>query len=513
MEFKNFLELRQFIRRYNSTSILEIGAKKCWQKWETKYSNPLDWVRANTERNYAIRLMLLASAGNSYRHRHISVEEFDKLINTYHSWDKHTISDANILDKESNSLFNSIIKWEMDKTRIVRNWSLKLSDVLNLQLIRSHISFLFFQRLGAFQNAGFGYPIARIWRTIKFVELLNKHSKERFLCDFIEYTKLSQVNYFRQSLCCLGIFGRFSDRKGFSNVSQLSNIDKKLQEAGITPENLKIFVKQNSKLFASQVDNSFRDRINQSLNGVQDFYQPFFYNFFLESPFVDLNNEKFCLPDPFSFTESCWNQVRDITFKESNRKDLEQLLSRSFEDYLESQLLPLISPNSFERIAEVQSPTSREDKRADFLIKTSNSYIVLECKTSIMSADTSAYFQADKLADLWCRIHSASEQIGTTVKALELYDKPVIPLILTFYDSIAASTVFGEMIKKTNYCSHLGLNMPPIVYSLHEFEHWISDRSLDNWSELILSTQNSCPPVKPDNKGHNYEHLKNISIF
>lgn len=513
MNFKSFSELREFIRRYNSTSILEIGTKRCWQKWETKYSDPLDWVHGNAERNYAVRLMLLASAGNSHRNKYISIEEFDKLINVYHAWDKHTISDKIFLDKESESLLSSIQKWETDKKEIVRNWSSKLSDVLDLELIRSHIPGLFVQRLGAFQNAGFGYPIARVHRTIKFIELLNKHSDERFLDDFIKHIKLSQSNYFRQFLGCLGIFRCFSSRKGFCDVSQLPNIDDKLQESGITPENIKIFVKQNSGLFSSQIENSFRNRINQTLNSVPDFYQPLFYNCFLETPFVDLGNEKFCLPDPFSFTESCWNQIRGLAFKDSNRKNLEQLLSRSFEDYLESELLPLISPNSFERIAEVRNPTSSKDKRADFLIKTSSSYIVLECKSSIMSADTSAYFQVGKLADLWCRIHSAFEQISITVKALNLHDKPIIPLILTFYDSIAASTMFEEIVKRTDYCSQMGLSMPPIVYSLHEFEHWISDRSLNNWSESILSKQNACTPVKPDNKGHNYEHLKDVSIL
>jgi hypothetical protein len=130
-----------------------------------------------------------------------------------------------------------------------------------------------------------------------------------------------------------------------------------------------------------------------------------------------------------------------------------------------------------------------------------------------MSSDTSAYFKADKISDLWCQIHSASEQISMTVKALKLYDKPVIPLILTFYDSIAASTVFEEILKQTDYCSRMGLNMPPVVRSLHEFERLISDRSLDNWSELTLSSQNQCSPLKPDRKGHNYEHLNDVSIL
>ncbi len=287
---------------------------------ETEYLNPLDWLRSNIERNYAVRLMLLASAGNPHRHENISVQVFDNLINAYHSWDGHTISDSRILEEEVEVLLRSILQWEIDHENPVRNWSLKLSDLLNFKVIRSHIDGLFIQRMVAFQNAGFGYPLYR---------------------------------------------------------------------------------------------------------------------------------------------------------------------------------------NSFKRIPEVKNPQSNKDKRADFLIETSNSYIVVECKSSVMSSDTSAYFQADKLADLWCRIHSAFEQISSTVEALNLHDKPVIPLIITFYDSIAASTVFEEMVKQTDYCSRMGLNMPPIVYSLHELEHWISDRSLNNWSELILLKQNANCSVKPDNKGHN----------
>ncbi|HEY9645663.1 MAG TPA: hypothetical protein V6C88_04790, partial [Chroococcidiopsis sp.] len=241
--------------------------------------------------------------------------------------------------------------------------------------------------------------------------------------------------------------------------------------------------------------------------------QPFFWNYFLETPSIDLGNEKFCLPDPFSFTESSWNQIKDLTFKDGKGTSLQELLSFSFEDYLESELLPLISPNSFKRLANVQNPSSGEDKRADFLIETSSSYIVLECKISIMPADTSAYFQADKLAVLWCRIHGAYEQISRTVKALNLHDKPIIPLILTFYDSIAASAVFEEIAKETDYCYRMGLSMPPVIHSLHEFEHWIADRSLDNWSESMLLKWNSSNFVEPDDKGHNYEHLKNISIL
>jgi hypothetical protein len=513
MNFKSFSELREFIRHYNSTSVLEIGTEKCWQKWETQYSNPLDWVYGNTERNYAVRIMLLASAGNPHRRGNITTQGFDNLIDAYHNWGRHTISDNHVLEEEVKILQNSILKWENENERNVRNWSFKLSEILDLEVIRAHIAGLFVQRLGAFQNAGFGRPVSRINRTIKFIKLLDSQCNKEFTDNFSSHIGLTPKNYFRQFLTCLAMFGRTSEKRGFCDFSRLPKIDNQLQESGITPMNLKLFVEQNSVLFSANTDASFRHKITKTLDSVPDYYQPIFYNHFLEIPFIRLTDKKFCLPDPLSFTESCWNQVRCLISKSIGERRLNDLLSCAFEDYLQNVLFPFICPTCFERICEVEKPSSREDKRADFLIRTSNSYIVIECKNCVMHSDTSAYFQADKLADLWARIHSACEQISMTVKALDLNDKPVIPLILTFYDSIAASTVFEEMVKKTNYCFRMGLSMPPIVRSLHEFEHWISDRSLNNWSELILANQNSNSFVTPDNEGHNYGHLNDVSIL
>ncbi|MEH2433599.1 MAG: hypothetical protein V7K25_05000 [Nostoc sp.] len=161
------------------------------------------------------------------------------------------------------------------------------------------------------------------------------------------------------------------------SFSQLPGIDDEVQKLGISPENLQIIVKQNSEPFSSQADNCFRNIIDKTLNSVPDYYQPLFYNYFLEVPFIKLNNERFCLPESISFTESCWNQIRGLVSEDSTRKRLEGLLSRSFEDYLENTLLPFIIPNSFQRITEVKNSTSSKDKRADFLIETSSSYIVL----------------------------------------------------------------------------------------------------------------------------------------
>lgn len=69
------------------------------------------------------------------------------------------------------------------------------------------------------------------------------------------------------------------------------------------------------------------------------------------------------------------------------------------------------------------------------------------------------------------------------------------------------------MALKTDYCSSLSFSIPPIVRSLHELEHWLSDRSLNNWAELILHQQTNSPIViKPDNQGHGYKHLNSLKF-
>ncbi|MFM7887116.1 MAG: hypothetical protein ACKPCM_10585, partial [Pseudanabaena sp.] len=417
-----------------------------------------------------------------------------------------------IVDNEAVILMDSIEKWEINNNKKVKKFSLSLSDILTLDLIRSHTGGLFAQRSVAFQNSSFGYPFARILRTIKILEIFSQYFDEKLLDIFEGYKIINLVDYFWLLFTCFSIFTYNKKGIGFCDFNNFPIIENNLKKSFSTEENIQKFINQNSILFSSNLDNSFRSKVNQTLNNVPDFYQPFFYNYFLEVPLIALGDEKFCLPDPISFIESCWNQIQNLISQNSNIAKPNDLLGKVFEQYIESVLLPSIATHSFEKINEIKNPNSSQDKRADFLINTTNAYILLECKSSLMSASTSAYFNVDKLADLWYRIHSAVEQISATIEALNLYDKPIIPLVLTFYDSIDAALVFQEMLKETDYCSRMRLNMPPVVYSLHEFEHWISDRSIDNWVDLILSKQNNTPSTQPDEQGHNYRHLGDIQV-
>jgi hypothetical protein len=124
------------------------------------------------------------------------------------------------------------------------------------------------------------------------------------------------------------------------------------------------------------------------------------------------------------------------------------------------------------------------------------------------------------------RFHEATEQISATVRAYNLKDKPVIPLVLSFYDAIRPSQMFEFMIEETNYCSELGLTMPPVIRSLHEFEYFTENRSLENWAELIICQakqprfvppdergQPQPHPVPRDNRGHEYKHLADYKLW
>jgi hypothetical protein len=122
-----------------------------------------------------------------------------------------------------------------------------------------------------------------------------------------------------------------------------------------------------------------------------------------------------------------------------------------------------------------------------------------------MSPDTSACFHPEGLANFYMRFHEATEQISATVRAYNLKDKPVIPLVLSFYDAIRPSQMFEFMI---------------------EFEHFTENRSLENWAELIICQakqprfvppdergQPQPHPVPRDNRGHEYKHLADYKLW
>ncbi len=188
-------------------------------------------------------------------------------------------------------------------------------------------------------------------------------------------------------------------------------------------------------------------------------------------------------------------------------------------------LLPHIAPEGFQKLDEIDLDHTAT-KRADFLISLPSAYIIIECKVSLMSPNVSTSFEPEGVAKLYLKFHNAIEQISATVKVLKLIDKPVIPLVLSFFDAITASITFECMVKETNYCLALGLTIPPIIHSLHEFEHWTCNRSLENWAQLkMLQAKEPClvsqnkqelfqlPAIQPDDKGHNYEHIKKVEPF
>ena len=82
MEFKSIKEFREYLRRYNSNSFVEVGTSVCWQEWQNggPRISRLGRVKKNYRRNYALRLILLASAGNPYRNQAITFQEFESLI-------------------------------------------------------------------------------------------------------------------------------------------------------------------------------------------------------------------------------------------------------------------------------------------------------------------------------------------------------------------------------------------------------------------------------------------------
>lgn len=531
MSFSDLIELKEYLRKYNSHSILKMGTNVCWDKfnnWRGKTS--FEWLQHNIIRNISIRLILLASAGNHHRQAYITETDFNKLIEKYFGWDNHTISNSHLLDKEAYEIARNILEWENNENnnKYVANWKVKLSDFLVQNKLRSYAQGFFLQRLAVFQNAGFGYPIGRCLRTIKLIHIIQELHPD-IIHSFSQATGLSKELYFQQFIIALGWFNR-PQSKGFLDFSKTLGIDNDLIKEGITQENCEKFVEINSIPY--NYDGLWK-KVEATIQNTEEVYQVFLNNTLLNTPFVRLEHQKYCLPDPISLTESCWNQiyVHVLSQFKPNRNKREAILGKAFEIYLENILLPKIAANAFKKISEVKNSKKNNseklpNKRADFYIELSEVYIIIECKSCLMSANDSVYFDPQGLAKLYTRLHQAVEQISATIEALNLKNKPVIPLILSFYDALAASQVFEFLAKETNYCLELGLTISPIVRSLHEFEHWTSNRSLENWAKLtLLKNQeprfvppNSQEPmysslVLPDNKGHQYEHLTDVKIF
>jgi hypothetical protein len=373
MEFKSIKEFREYLRRYNSNSFVEVGTSVCWQEWQNggPRISRLGRVKKNYRRNYALRLILLASAGNPYRNQAITFQEFESLIDVLFNFANHTISDKTLLDTEAEYIFNDLHTWERENYKTVRNWKLLLSDIFTKELIRKNGGHLFLQRQALCQNSGFWTPLAlvqlaRVQRTMKVFEILN--SIDLNTINFFESsTKLNHEFYFVQFMSSIGCFLKTRFR-GVLDFKKSIDFDDELKSKGYTEENLRIFVRLNSRVFSSSDRDSFRNIVTERLNNTSEVYHPFFYNSFLDYPFIDLGQDKYCLPDACSLMESSWN----ITCKHlpSNK-----ILDQAFEQYLANVLLPIIAPNCFEKIREVENPQSSDDKRADFLITELPPYI------------------------------------------------------------------------------------------------------------------------------------------
>ncbi|MDB9426712.1 hypothetical protein PN437_17775 [Microcystis aeruginosa CS-564/01] len=243
MEFKSIKELREYLRRYNSNSFVEVGTSVCWQEWQNggPRISPLEQAIKNSRRNYALRLILLASAGNPYRNQAITFQEFESLIDVLFNCPNHTISAKTLLDTEAEYTFNYLHTWEQGNDKTVRNWKLLLSDIFTKELIRKNGGHLFLQRQALFQNSGFGNPLARVQRTMKVFEILN--SIDLNTIKFFESsTKLNHEFYFVQFMSSIGCFLKTRFR-GVLDFKKSIDFDDELKSKGYTEENLRIFVR------------------------------------------------------------------------------------------------------------------------------------------------------------------------------------------------------------------------------------------------------------------------------
>ncbi|BAZ33236.1 hypothetical protein NIES4074_57460 [Cylindrospermum sp. NIES-4074] len=140
MIVNNFSELQDSIQSYNSKSILEIGTLMCWQIFYSQQNRQdLHWVLYNAKRNSAIRIMLLASMGNSHLEENILLQDFEDFTYIFLN-----PKNQNILFQDAEKIVECINNWENNQEK-VRSLLLKLSDIFDVQVIFQEIKHLFMQ--------------------------------------------------------------------------------------------------------------------------------------------------------------------------------------------------------------------------------------------------------------------------------------------------------------------------------------------------------------------------------
>jgi hypothetical protein len=102
------------------------------------------------------------------------------VIDCYHRYENKILNEKLIL-QESQDLLDNINEWENSNSKKLNNCKILLSNLLSKEKVQKIMSLIPLQRIGAFQNAGFGQPLARVLRIMKFINLLKKYSKDHFL--------------------------------------------------------------------------------------------------------------------------------------------------------------------------------------------------------------------------------------------------------------------------------------------------------------------------------------------
>ena len=124
------------------------------------------------------------------------------------------------------------------------------------ELIRKNGGHFFLQRQALFQNSGFWTPLAlvqlaRVQRTMKVFEILN--SIDLNTINFFESsTKFNHEFYFVQFMSSIGYFLKTRFR-GVLDFKKSIHFDDELKSKGYTEENLRIFVRLNSRVFSSLI--------------------------------------------------------------------------------------------------------------------------------------------------------------------------------------------------------------------------------------------------------------------
>lgn len=481
MHYDNYVEK---IRRFKQDDTLLCATESLWKVWHyenekltKKQKHELILVRA-----YAPRVLCIAAA-TSNDHRSLSPQLKDILnLSRFHLEIDETISDKDFIASEVEILAKAISGSELAKYNIPEN------------LIHSCVTSLFFQRLVRSQWDSAAYSMRHVFRSWLIYQHLDCRMGGKASKSIRTLFNQDPIDAFRSALCTYFMASDDNNGKKLKGIFDLnkSNVELEIEKKFKIDRET---IRQMAANLAREID-TYRKWHDEEVLALPEVYRKYAPLPLYKSPLFPAEEiwtgkprgtmqNIFLCPSPHILLAS----LSDLFFRELSANPQLALgvnasieLGYAGEDYLE-QTLPVILPNA--KITRLQS---NNDKTADFIVETEETFFVIETKKCLGGAEAKTIARPIDVVSVWCRLLESYEQCSATIQRdlkTQIDKKPIIALIVVNDTVLGEQGLFDFIAHHAGIHSSLGLNYVEVL-SLDQIEQIFKYRSTADVTRSIL---------------------------